>query len=64
MKEINIGLKIEEVNLILNALGNLPYLQVHELFAKIQSQATQQLNAQQNGNDKHIAERNMILQSQ
>jgi hypothetical protein len=44
MKEINLSLKIEDVNLVLTALGNLPFIQVHELINKIQSQATPQLN--------------------
>lgn len=44
MKEVNLKLTIEEANVILNALGNLPFVQVNQLIAKIQSQAGQQLN--------------------
>ena len=50
MKEINLSLKIEEVNLLLTALGNLPFIQVHELITKIQNQATPQLTDNANAN--------------
>ena len=52
MKEVNLSFKLEEVNLILTALGNLPFIQVHELIAKIQTQATPQLNNSVNGNNQ------------
>jgi len=44
MKNINLQLSIEEANLILEALGNLPFSKVYVLIAKIQEQASQQLN--------------------
>lgn len=44
MKEVNLKLTIEETNAVLNSLGNLPFVQVHQLIAKIQTQAGQQLN--------------------
>jgi hypothetical protein len=44
MKEINLQLTIEEANLILEALGNLPFVKVYALISKIQAQAGQQLN--------------------
>lgn len=50
MKEINLSFQLEEVNLILTALGNLPFIQVNELIAKIQTQATSQLTNVSNGN--------------
>lgn len=53
MKEITLTAEVEEVNLILNALGNLPFIQVHELFAKIQTQASEQLS-KENGNVRNI----------
>lgn len=43
MKNINLELSIEEANLILEALGNLPFSKVYVLIAKIQEQASQQL---------------------
>ena len=52
MKEINLTLKVEEVNLILTSLGNLPFIQVHELIGKIQSQASAQLMPAANGENK------------
>lgn len=44
MKEVNLKLTLEETNVILSALGNLPYIQVQSLIPKIQAQAEQQLN--------------------
>ena len=45
---LTLQLSIDEVNTILNALGGLPFVQVHELIGKVQAQAASQL-AQQNG---------------
>ena len=53
MKEMNtikLNLTIEETNLLLQALGNLPYVKVFELVKKIQVQAQQQLS--QEGEEK------------
>jgi hypothetical protein len=44
MQEINLRLTIEEANLILEGLGNLPFAKVYALVGKIQDQAGQQLN--------------------
>jgi hypothetical protein len=52
MKEINLSFKLEEVNLILTALSNLPFIQVNELIAKIQTHATPQLTNSINGNNQ------------
>jgi hypothetical protein len=49
MKEIKLQLSIEEINQALTALGNLPFIQVHELINKIQAQAAEQLTAASNG---------------
>ncbi|MFT4156078.1 hypothetical protein [Parafilimonas sp.] len=56
MKEISLSLKIEEINLILTALGNLPFIQVHELFNKIQAQASEQLAPQEAGKNGTTAQ--------
>lgn len=40
---IKLEVNIEEINLIFMALGNLPYIQVHELIHKLQSQTGPQL---------------------
>lgn len=44
VQEINLRLTIEEANLILEGLGNLPFAKVYALVAKIQDQAGQQLH--------------------
>ena len=46
MKNISLQFSIEEANLILEALGNLPFSKVFALIAKIQAQASQQLNGE------------------
>jgi hypothetical protein len=43
MKDISLTLTIDEANLVLEALGTLPFTRVFTLIAKIQEQATQQL---------------------
>jgi hypothetical protein len=46
MPEINLTLSVAETNLILEALGQMPYVRVYELIAKMQQQAQAQLSAQ------------------
>ena len=43
MKDIHLQLTTDEANLILEALGNLPFVKVYTLIGKIQEQARQQL---------------------
>ena len=43
MNELKLSLTLEEVNSLLDALGSQPFKHVHQLIAKIQSQATSQL---------------------
>ena len=43
-KTITFQLTIDEANLILQALGNLPFSQVYPIIGKINEQANQQLN--------------------
>ncbi len=45
MRELNLSLTIDEVNLILEAVGNLPFHRVYALVGKVQQQASQQLAA-------------------
>jgi hypothetical protein len=40
---LKLELEIAEVNGILNALGNMPFIQVQALIAKIQGQAAPQV---------------------
>jgi hypothetical protein len=59
MKDIQLNVTIEEANLILEALGNLPFARVYTLIGKIQEQAGTQLAAkngqvEQNGVDNQI----------
>ena len=44
MKEINLKLSVEDANLILEGLGQLPFVKVYSLIARIQEQARLQLN--------------------
>ncbi len=44
MKEIKLQVSVEEANLILEALGNLPFIKVYGLIGKLQEQASQQVN--------------------
>ena len=42
MKDLQLQLTLEEVNLILKALSNMPFSQVYELIGKIHEQAAEQ----------------------
>jgi hypothetical protein len=46
MQELTLRLTIDEANLVLEALGNLPFVRVHTLIGKVQQQATQQLDVE------------------
>ena len=41
-KEIQLKLNIDEINLLLKALGNLPFNEVYDLIGKIHDQANVQ----------------------
>lgn len=43
MQEITIKLTLDEANLVLEGLGNLPFAKVYALVAKIQAQANAQI---------------------
>ncbi len=43
MNEIELKVTTDEANLVLEALGNLPFVKVYALVAKLQSQAKEQL---------------------
>ena len=47
MQSIQLTLTLDEVNIVLEGLGKLPYAQVYALVAKVQDQATHQLQAEQ-----------------
>lgn len=42
-KDIHFAIKLDEANLILKALGKLPFEQVYELIGKLNQQANEQL---------------------
>ena len=44
MKTINLELSIDDTNLILEGLGQLPFIKVYQVIANIQEQARNQLN--------------------
>ena len=46
MQEITLQLSIAETNIVLEALGQLPYVKSYALINNIQQQATRQLNGQ------------------
>jgi hypothetical protein len=56
MKDLSLSLTVNEINLILKSLGNLPYYQVVSLIDKLQQQANQQI-AQSNGSGLPFKER-------
>jgi hypothetical protein len=45
---MKLDLTVQEINLILQALGNAPYAQVFELIQKIREQAQQQISQEEN----------------
>jgi hypothetical protein len=54
MKEIIFKLNIDEINLALTALGNMPYIQVHDLINKIQIQAKTQLKDNESARQERV----------
>jgi hypothetical protein len=46
MTPIQLSLTLEEINTVLEALGQLPYARVYLLVQKIQQQATEHLQAE------------------
>ena len=47
MSDISLKISVEEANLVLEALGNLPFVKVHDLIRKIHQQASQQVQPPQ-----------------
>jgi hypothetical protein len=43
MQELQFNLTLDETNLVLEALGGMPFVRVHQLIAKMQQQAHAQL---------------------
>jgi len=45
MQEIKLNLTIDEMNLILEGLGNMPFAKVFTLVGKVQEQASEQIKS-------------------
>ncbi len=60
-KEVTLTLTIEEANLMLEALGNLPFKQVYNLIGKIQQQAAQQIHPE-NGQETPASEEHLKIE--
>ena len=65
MKQLSLKLTLDEVNQVLEALGQQPYVKVHGLIEKIQQQGTGQLREEQSQaadieNDRPVVEDNSI----
>ncbi len=54
MKEINLNVNVDEVNLVLEALGNMPFVRVFSLIGKIQKQSSQQINGEERSSEADI----------
>jgi hypothetical protein len=50
--DITLQLSAEEINLLLEGLGNMPFVKVYGLIGKIQQQASGQLNALSSQSEK------------
>jgi hypothetical protein len=48
MPEVTLTLTLDETNLVLESLGQMPFVQVHQLIAKIHEQAESQVAASAN----------------
>jgi hypothetical protein len=51
MNKVTLNLSIDEANLVLEALGDMPYRRVYELVVKIQQQASEQLKEKRGNNE-------------
>ena len=61
MKDINLHVSIDEANVILEALGNLPFTRVFALIGKIQEQAGQQLQSKEKPVEADTSERSVSI---
>ena len=55
MKELTLVLTVEEANIVLDSLGNMPFRSVYQLVGKIQAQAEEQLGANSQSNEIKVA---------
>ena len=54
MKDVQLTLTLEEVNKVLEALGQLPFAKVHQLVGKIYEEAKSQLEEKETREDNNI----------
>lgn len=54
MKELTLNLTLEEVNLILKALGKMPFVDVYEVIGRINKQANEQLKKTNSENKQKL----------
>ena len=52
MEKVKIELNLEEINIIIDALGKQPFAKVYKLIEKLHLQANNQLKEQQDRNGK------------
>ncbi len=53
-KEIQIQLDIDEINTIIEALGQLPFMKVYKIIEKIHIQSNNQLSENANNNKQQL----------
>jgi hypothetical protein len=49
MQNIKLNLTLDEINIVLESLGQMPYVRVYQLITKIQQQTAPQLQEAQTG---------------
>ncbi len=57
-EEITLKLKPDEINIILEGIGNLPFIKVYTLISKIQGQASAQLGGDNPSADGPVGTQN------
>lgn len=60
-RPVQLDLNLSEVNQILEALGQLPYIQVYQLIGKIQHQAQAQLHQPMLQESQNNREANSVI---
>ena len=63
MQEITLKLAIDDVNMILEGVGTLPFARVYALVGKIQEQAARQLDASRPSQAGEGAARELAVQA-
>lgn len=54
MKDLKISLTVDETNKVLDALAQMPFVQVHQLIAKIHQSAQEQLQEERNFSEEKV----------